>query len=77
MEKVILHEREADGVKVELFVTFSRVNGETETHDVTVHVHDSRNGEDFTISDIPPFRALEVFYHPFSVGKSLLTRGGF
>jgi len=69
--------RNADGIEVTLFAHFERdeISNRTETIDISCHVTDSRNGTDFTISDIPKNRALEVYEHPFSVGNSLLMKG--
>jgi hypothetical protein len=72
-----LTERESDGVRVEILAMFDEntFNGKTELVAIDCHVSDSRNGSDFTIRDIPRDRVLEVFNHPFSVGRSLLMRG--
>ena len=69
-----IHERTADGVTVTLFANFNEnAFGNVESVEITCHVHDAKTGEDFTISEIPPEQALEVFYHPYSVGNRLLT----
>lgn len=66
-----IHEREADGITVTLFAHFGEVGCEY----CSVHVLDSRNGTEFTLSEIPNSEALEAFYHPFATGEKLLTAG--
>jgi hypothetical protein len=66
-----IHQREADGITVTLYAHFE----DSEVVDISCHVCDLRRGLDFTISDIPQNKALDVFYHPFASGERLLVAG--
>jgi hypothetical protein len=55
---VELDYRNADGIEVSL-LWFS------DTNDLKVSVHDSKNGIGFDIM-APPDKALDVFHHPFA-----------
>ena len=72
-----IHSRESDGVSVTLFADFelNPFTGKSDCVEISCHVVDSRNGDDFTIRDIPKDRVLDVFNHPFSVGRNLLMSG--
>lgn len=63
-----IHSRRGDEMTVTLYADFSFfkpvISCRVETPE-----------EDFVIYDIPHGRVLEVFNHPFSVGKSLLEKG--
>jgi hypothetical protein len=69
-----INQREADGISVTLYAHFDDFN-KSEVVDISCRVIDSRNGTDFTISDIAPNEALETFYHPFAVGERVLLTG--
>jgi hypothetical protein len=72
-----LHHRETDGLTVTLFAEFrdSAISGENELVELSCRVVDTKESQDFTIREIPRDKALEVFYHPFASGHTLLTSG--
>jgi hypothetical protein len=74
--------READGITVTLYAHFAvmppmpeRISALGECVEISCHVVDSRTGTEFTISDVPRHKALDVFYHPFAAADSMLTAG--
>ena len=72
-----LHERNTDGLSVILYAEFrdNPYSSENELIELSCHVKDSKDNVEFTIHDIPRHKALEVFYHPFASGHTLLTSG--
>jgi hypothetical protein len=66
-----LHRRSNNGLTVTLYADFT----DPDNVIINCQVQDVESGQDFTISDIPHDRVLEVFKHPFACGRKLLHSG--
>jgi hypothetical protein len=66
-----IHKRESDGLTVTLIADLE----DSDCKEISCHVVDVRQNVEFTISDVPPHKALDVFYHPFAFGEGLLKTG--